>query len=141
MIRFVTLGVLCVSCVAFSPPAVLVSPRARQSLAPIYLSGKDDNTQSTDAVSKASWYAVEAFGKIFGSGTPKSSQETANAGFSLEDPPRSTEETLTRIQDDFERSYFLSGEVDKLIYDEQCIFSDPLYVEYDRMLFVRFTGS
>jgi hypothetical protein len=31
---------------------------------------------------------------------------------------------MERIQLDNDRSYFLSGEVDKLIYDEQCVFAD-----------------
>jgi hypothetical protein len=39
--------------------------------------------------------------------------------------PTSLQETLARIQLDNDRSYFLSGKVDTLIYDPDCIFSDP----------------
>jgi len=40
-------------------------------------------------------------------------------------PPRSFQETLERIRLDNDRSYFLSGRVDRLIYDENCVFADP----------------
>ena len=32
---------------------------------------------------------------------------------------------MARIQQDNQREYFLSGRVDKLIYDESCVFADP----------------
>ncbi len=34
-------------------------------------------------------------------------------------PPSSPAETLRRIKDDNDRSYFLSGDVDSLIYDKE----------------------
>ena len=69
---------------------------------------------------KGSSAIVEAFGNVFGK--KKSEEETE---YSIDAPPQSIQETLQRIQDDFGRSYFLSGDVDALIYDENCIFSDP----------------
>jgi hypothetical protein len=79
---------------------------------------KDSSPEDMNPLTKASWYAVELFGKAFASDKKESSP-------SLEDSPKSLKETLERIQLDNDRSYFLSGEVDKLIYDEQCVFADP----------------
>jgi hypothetical protein len=81
----------------------------------------------------ASWYAVEAFGKAFGS---KKSVDIVNDDQEVTDsidftkPPSSLEETLKRIKLDNDRDYFLSGEVDSLIYAETCTFADP-YVSFD----------
>jgi len=83
---------------------------------------KKQTKEDPDALTKASWYAVEAFGKVFGSDVE--SQTASNT------PPQSMEETLERIKEDNEREYFLSGQVDKLIYDEQCTFADP-FVSFD----------
>ena len=77
----------------------------------------------------ASWYAVEAFGKAFGSKNDNGNQ-AASGAIDITKPPSSLEETLKRIQLDNDRSYFLSGEVDRLIYDEDCTFADP-FVSFD----------
>jgi hypothetical protein len=96
---------------------------------PIQLLAKGNNGEddkSVDALSKASWYAVEAFGKLFGSSNQqKTPDATVEEEYSMDEPPKSAQETLRRILDDYNRSYFLSGQVDALIYDEQCVFSDP----------------
>jgi len=88
-------------------------------------------------VTRASWFAVEAFGKVFGRGKKEgqtsssdSDPPTSAVVIDLTRAPLSIEETLERIQLDNDRSYFLSGEVDKLIYDDQCTFSDP-FVAFD----------
>ena len=105
-------------------------------------SGKEESEREKDIANiinknpfeLASWYAVEAFGKAFGS---KRSVDNVNddqevtESIDLTKPPSSLEETLKRIKLDNDRSYFLSGEVDSLIYDEACIFADP---------FVAFSG-
>jgi len=80
-----------------------------------------DDDQDDDAmniVTKASWYGVELFGKVFGN-----TQKTSNTD--LTQPPQSLPETYQRIQDDNDRNYFLSGQVDTEIYAVDCIFSDP----------------
>ena len=89
-----------------------------------------DEPKEADVVTRASWYAVEAFGKLFGSkGAQKAKDEGAPsasaASFSLDNPPQSVAETMARIKQDNERDYFLSGEIDKLIYDDECEFADP----------------
>ena len=92
--------------------------------------GETENTKNP--LELASWYAVEAFGKAFGS--KKSSggdiNEQVTDAIDFTKPPSSMEETLKRIQLDNDRSYFLSGEVDRYIYDEECTFADP-FVSFD----------
>ncbi|KAL7525654.1 hypothetical protein ACHAWF_001454 [Thalassiosira exigua] len=78
----------------------------------------------------ASWYAVEAFGKAFGSKTSSDGAADATSGIDLSKAPSSLAETLKRIQLDNDRSYFLSGDVDRFIYDEDCTFADP-FVSFD----------
>lgn len=75
----------------------------------------------------ASWYAVEAFGKVFGStsGSDDDNNNTDNVQINLQAPPSSLKEALQRIKLDNERQYFLSGEVDRFAYDPDCTFADP----------------
>ena len=86
---------------------------------------KDDSSPDDDMnpLTKASWYAVELFGKTFAASDNKKEMESSMS--SLEEPPQSLQETVDRIQLDNDRSYFLSGAVDKLIYDPNCVFADP----------------
>ena len=86
----------------------------------------NDDAKVPDSLTKASWYAVEAFGNVFGGTSGKSIKTLAT-----DEPPNSITETQERLRIDNERCYFLSGTVDELIYSESCIFSDP---------FVSFTG-
>ena len=94
--------------------------------------------ENMNLATKASWYAVEAFGKVFGSKSNNTSDIGPNVvkSIDLTRAPTSLEETLDRIQLDNDRSYFLSGEVDALIYDEKCVFSDPFVAFEGRDRFV-----
>lgn len=100
------------------------------------MAGPSDKDQSQkkgdkdmDLATKASWYGVEAFGKVFGKksqASPKDApKEDVSVTYSMDSSPSSLEETIQRIQADNDREYFLSGQVDKLIYDENCVFADP----------------
>jgi hypothetical protein len=88
-------------------------------------------------LTKASWYAVEAFGQLFGSNKKKTQQSEEQLVYSLDQAPSSLRETLQRIQADNDRQYFLSGNIDELIYDENCIFSDPFVSFQGRDRFVQ----
>lgn len=95
---------------------------------PLLFSKKNSESSTTkedDPLAKGAWYAVEAFGNLFGTATKRKEDEEGANYYSLNEPPKSLQETLQRIKDDNDRSYFLSGEVDRLIYDEMCTFSDP----------------
>lgn len=97
--------------------------------------------ESMNPATKASWYAVEVFGKIFGQRKTKSAENDSESGdnmsiVDLTKPPSSLSEAFQRIQLDNNRSYFLSGEVDVLAYDPDCIFSDPFVAFSGRERFV-----
>jgi len=94
---------------------------------------------------KASWYAVETFGQIFGRG--RSGQKNVEEDVEVEEAsssvvvdlnraPISLEEALERIEMDNARSYFLSGEVDVEAYSESCVFADPFVSFEGRQRFV-----
>lgn len=87
--------------------------------------------KSSNPLELAAWYGVEAFGKVFRQSN-NGKRDSSNSGVDLTKPPTSMKETLARIQLDNDRYYFLSGEVDRLIYDEDCVFADP---------FVSFNGK
>lgn len=87
--------------------------------------------KSNNPLELAAWYGVEAFGKLF-SKNNDSSVNGRIGDIDLTKSPTSMKETLERIQLDNDRYYFLSGEVDRLIYDENCLFADP---------FVSFNGE
>jgi len=86
-------------------------------------------SEDLNPLAKASWYAVETFGKLFGSSNNDKDDTTAttrsNVKVDLSRAPSSVQETIQRIQLDNDRYYFLSGKVDRLCYAEDCIFSDP----------------
>lgn len=128
-------------CTSFMPPATKLSlpqstPATSGSYIPsLNLAKQDGNTEDEAATSKnplelASWYAVEAFGKAFGSKRSSDPNSGNTDSIDLTKPPSSLQETLQRIQLDNDRSYFLSGEVDRFIYDPSCTFADP-FVSFD----------
>jgi hypothetical protein len=121
------------SAVSFIPRTSTTFPtrcttQAQTPTRPILFSKKDSESSTTkeaDPLAKGAWYAVEAFGNLFGAATTRKEDEEGPNNYSLDEPPKSLQETLQRIKDDNDRSYFLSGEVDRLIHDEMCTFSDP----------------
>lgn len=108
---------------AFAP---IPSVQQRRDATLLHDNKGDDKSAVVDEdmnpVTRASWYAVEAFGNIFGQAKD---DDEATAEPNLAQAPASLQETLDRIQLDNDRSYFLSGQVDKLIYDPDCTFADP----------------
>ena len=110
-------------------------PKAKKNLY-LHSKAKDDNEEEEDSINpfvKASWYAVEAFGKVFAGPNDKNKlQSKASEAIDLGKKPSSLQEALLRIEMDNARSYFLSGDVDVMAYDKDCIFADP---------FVSFSGK
>mmetsp|Transcript_20883 Transcript_20883/g.37706 ORF Transcript_20883/g.37706 Transcript_20883/m.37706 type:complete len:266 (+) Transcript_20883:47-844(+) len=144
-------------CTSFTSTPAAAATRARalpssnilrKNFPSLNLLKQDDNQKDVDTTSAsagdkkevqktknplelASWYAVEAFGKAFGSNNKSADDVTVvSDAIDFTKPPLSLEETLKRIQLDNDRSYFLSGEVDRYIYDEECTFADP-FVSFD----------
>lgn len=93
----------------------------------------DPTPMRWNPLAKASWYAVEAFGKVFGS---SKSSEPNSTGLRTDEPPQSIQETIQRLQADNDREYFLSGTIDALIYDPDCEFADPFVSFRSRDRFV-----
>jgi hypothetical protein len=133
-----TIGATCLlfdSGVSFiTRPTMLASTRQVQ----LTLSSQDEidsdpkkkvEFKSNNPLELAAWYGVEAFGKVF---SKKNGSMGSSGDVDLAKSPLSMKETLARIQLDNDRYYFLSGEVDRLIYDEDCVFADP---------FVSFNGK
>ena len=108
-----------------------INNQRRQTVSPLFANNdsNENDEKELDPLTKASWYGVELFGKVFGSGGKNDKQDQMIIDYS--GPPKTTQETLERIKLDNDRSYFLSGQVDEEIYDPDCVFSDP---------FVSFSG-
>jgi Uncharacterized conserved protein (DUF2358) len=136
-----------VSLVATFSPAILRNRnrnravRCPDSIIPFAKYDEDNDnfsTQKVDTITKASWYAVESFGNLFGSPVERDSSGDsvdANDLTSLA-PPASIAETVARLQQDNERLYFLSGKMDVGIYDSNCVFADPFVSFQGRDRFV-----
>ena len=89
---------------------------------------ESDEIRDNSVIAKASWYATEAFGKLFGSSNAKEdniNDKKVDSIVNLAAKPSSLDETIKRIQLDNDRFYFLSGKVDSLSYDPKCYFADP----------------
>lgn len=98
-------------------------------------SSKDEDLTS-NPIAKASWYAVETFGKLFAPKSVGDKEAEVIDNIDMTKPPKSKKETLERIKLDNDRQYFLSGEVDAEIYDEDCVFSDPFVAFNGRDRFI-----
>ena len=100
----------------------------------------DNNVVKEDMnpLTRASWYAVEAFGKVFGSGGASANASASASGDAIDftKPPSTLKEALRRIELDNERQYFLSGQVDVEAYDPDCLFADPFVSFRGRQRFV-----
>ena len=137
---------------AFTVPRALSPVRSSSLVLPLPAtsgtssSENDDETASDsvvqedmDPLTRASWYAVEAFGKVFGGGGSGGASAGASASSDSIDfaqPPSSLKEALRRIELDNERQYFLSCEVDVEAYDPDCLFADPFVSFRGRKRFV-----
>ena len=132
---------------SYSAPTLPTNFRsAKRGTLALYFSKNDkeeEESSSVDPITKASWYAVELFGKAFGGGSKggreteeEARRKTAASSVDLTQPPKSLDETLIRLEMDSERSYFVSGQVDELIYDEDCVFADPFVSFAGRQRFV-----
>jgi len=125
----VLLKIVCIStlssstslCDAFSPSNSQSRTRSSATKPPSALfnssnskNEKDQNEDNINPFAKASWYAVETFGKLFAQ--DESSKENKIPlpiiAIDVTKPPSSAKETLERIKLDNDRDYFLSGQVD-----------------------------
>ncbi|KAL7560700.1 hypothetical protein ACA910_021434 [Epithemia clementina (nom. ined.)] len=137
---------------AATQPSVTVTFQGRHEPQPLWTAAAAKKQESeeeakptstaTNAVTRASWYAAEVLGKVVsGMRRQKALQQNDddddNSPYDLSQPPQSLKETLARLKQDNERNYFLSGEVDRLIYDPECTFADPFVSFQGRDRFVK----
>lgn len=127
------------SCESFTAALKILTSPSAISLRLSGLNEQDDvdaekkvEFKSSNPLELAAWYGVEAFGKVFRQAN-NAKKDFGNLDIDLTKPPTSMKETLARIQLDNDRYYFLSGEVDRLIYDKDCVFADP-FVSFDGKL-------
>ena len=84
-------------------------------------------TADTSLTTKLAWYASEAFGDITaalaggkGKGKEKGEEVTRDGGVDI-----SWEDAVERLRADYERAYFVTGDMDMDLYELDCEFADP----------------
>lgn len=98
---------------------------------------KSESGQPTAEASplvKAAWYGSEAFGKVVAlvRGKPQEEEGTGASGGEEEATTISRAEAVAALRSDYDRSYFVTGQMTMHIYEEECEFADP---------FVSFKGT
>lgn len=68
---------------------------------------------------KGAWYATELFGKLAAIGKPASPALNSPAG-----APKTLREAISRLEADYERRYFIIGQMDEALYADDCEFAD-----------------
>ena len=88
--------------------------------------GEKQGSQDVTPMLRAVWSATEVLGNaaaaLSGSGKNKKRGDEGSL------PVRAKlteEEALQSLRDEYERAYFLSGEIDMSLFEEDCLFSDP----------------
>ena len=87
--------------------------------------GGEPTQKDVGVGAKAVWFATEAFGKL-----------AAKAKGDVAPPPLPDEvvgvlsrtEVEARLRADWDRQYFISGDIDLGCYEADCEFADPLYM-------------
>ncbi|CAM9199174.1 unnamed protein product [Ectocarpus sp. 6 AP-2014] len=70
---------------------------------------------------KAAWYGSELFGNIIGLGKKKEPEEASSS----KAEPISRADAVARLKTDFDRFYFVTGQMDLDLYEPECVFADP----------------
>eukprot|EP00752_Nemacystus_decipiens_P016453 g14708.t1 len=87
---------------------------------------KDDIKPTSEDPSlgiKAAWYGSELFGNIIGFGKSKGQAESGPE--SSADEAISRQDAVARLKTDFDRFYFVTGQMDLDLYEPDCVFADP----------------
>ncbi|CAM9831272.1 unnamed protein product [Discosporangium mesarthrocarpum] len=84
--------------------------------------GKPTSEDPSLAV-KAAWYGSELLGNIVGALKPKTTEvvDTECKGTT----PLGREEAVASLRTDYDRVYFVTGEMDMNLYEDDCEFADP----------------
>mmetsp|Transcript_577 Transcript_577/g.1476 ORF Transcript_577/g.1476 Transcript_577/m.1476 type:complete len:249 (-) Transcript_577:21-767(-) len=112
-------GLLALCCVLgrWLPIAFSGAKLNRRQTAPIARTGR--RAEQANFLEQIVWSAAEALGDARAVVTGSNNTvEVANAA-------RSAEELVARMREDYDRDYFLTGEIDVALYAEDCEFADP----------------
>ena len=97
----------------------------------------ENEKPDVDGGTKAVWFATELFGKVAAAVKGPPPPPTP-----VTPPPRDLDDAIARLASDYEgtpadpRPYFLTGEMDVGLYDEDCEFADPFVSFNGRQRFV-----
>lgn len=80
-------------------------------------------TADASPLVKLAWYGSEAFGKAVAAFRP--SKEAEEDDVEVYDGPVPRSEAVALIRKDYERSYFVTGNMNMGIYEADCEFADP----------------
>lgn len=78
-------------------------------------------------------YGSELFGNIIGMG--KAKDQPAKGEERSVPPLLAREEAVARLKTDFDRFYFVTGQMDLDLYEEDCTFADPFVAFQGRQRF------
>lgn len=121
------------------------APRATR-VYPNHISSWRETRETREAPVRAHWlviprvlrpvarYGSELFGRVIGMGKPKPKPKPQVAGTDgTQALPR--EDAIARLRTDFDRFYFVTGQMDLDLYEEDCTFADPFVAFQGRQRF------
>jgi hypothetical protein len=79
-----------------------------------------DPDEEASLASKGAWFATEIFGTL----AARVRGQPAAASSGIAGPPSTLKEAISRLEADYERRYFILGEMDEALYAEDCEFAD-----------------
>ncbi|MCO5595492.1 hypothetical protein L7F22_063391 [Adiantum nelumboides] len=84
------------------------------------------NDESPNFVLRAAWYGAEALGNIAQLFNPKPSDDVSDSSVSdTLQGPLGHDYIVQSIIDDYDKGYFVTGNVSSGVYEEDCEFADP----------------
>jgi hypothetical protein len=83
---------------------------------------EDKKVQEASPLLSAVWIGTEMMGNI---ARAFAKEETSLSSIEVLQGPKSWKEASQRLKMDYKRNYFVTGECDTNLYDENCLFADP----------------
>lgn len=83
------------------------------------------NDDSPNFVLRAAWYAAEALGNVASLFNPKPPASSLSDSMDAFQGPLGHDYVVQAIVDDYDKGYFVTGNVSSGVYEEDCEFADP----------------
>lgn len=80
-------------------------------------------------------YGSELFGNIIGLGKKTTGESSLDVADESRSAPISRADAVVRLKTDFDRFYFVTGQMDLDLYEEDCTFADPFVAFQGRQRF------